>query len=41
MMSASFALAMPRRSTKARLAPPSATRPSEEKGVRMKACGAA
>jgi hypothetical protein len=30
---------MPRRWTKAREAPPSATRPREEKGVRRKVCG--
>jgi hypothetical protein len=41
MMSASLALDMPRRWTKPIEAFPSVTRPSEEKGVRRKVCGAA
>jgi hypothetical protein len=39
MISASFALAGPRRRARAREEPPSATRPREEKGVRRKVCG--
>lgn len=41
MISASFAFEMPNRSTNVRDAPPSATSPRDENGVRRKVCGAA